>query len=117
MKQLESQLQAACFRWFSYSYRRLRGLLFAVPNGGYRNSREAAIMKGTGVVSGVSDLILLVPNDEYHGLCIELKVGKNKMTLNQADWAEQVISQGYKHLVVRTFEDFKDEVEGYLEGE
>ena len=34
-------------------------ILFAMPNGGSRNAREAAIMKGEGVTVGVADVIFL----------------------------------------------------------
>ena len=35
--------------------------VFAVPNGGKRNAREAARLKKQGVLSGVSDLVVIWP--------------------------------------------------------
>ena len=37
------------------------GFVFHVPNGGKRSEIEAKIMKGMGVVAGISDLVLVVP--------------------------------------------------------
>ena len=60
MKHIESRLQIACVRWFRMAYPKYKLMLFSVPNGGKRTLMEAIIMKNEGVVSGVSDLILLV---------------------------------------------------------
>ena len=56
----ESRLQAACVRWFRYQYPNL--LIFAIPNGGRRNEVEAKIMKEEGVLPGIADLELLLPD-------------------------------------------------------
>ena len=71
-------------------------------------------MFGEGVVSGVSDLILLVPNKTYHALCIELKWGEGKQTENQRIWQDVVEGLGYKYVICRTFDEFYSEVNGYL---
>lgn len=68
MRHEESELQRSCVKWFRYKYSNLKPLLFAVPNGGFRNVREARIMKAEGVVAGVSDLILLLPRQGFHAL-------------------------------------------------
>ncbi len=110
----ESQLQQCCVKWFRLQYPGLSRVLFAVPNGGKRLKTEASIMFGEGVVSGVSDLILLVPNKTYHALCIELKWGDGKQTDNQRIWQEAVEGLGYKYVICRTFDEFYSEVNGYL---
>lgn len=66
---------------------------FHVPNGGYRRPTEAAILKGMGVVAGVSDWILLHAGT-FHAL--ELKVGGNKPTDAQDGFLKQVEAQGGK---------------------
>lgn len=114
MKSKEAQLQTACVTWFRYQFPKLALLLVAIPNGGSRNVIEAANLKRQGVVSGVSDLILFIPNNTYSGLCIEMKIDKGKQTDNQKAWQLAVESQGYQYIVCRLFDEFKTEIENYL---
>ena len=58
--------------------------LIAIPNGGKRNPREAGRLKAQGVKAGVSDLLLPFSSQGAHGLWIEMKAGRNKLTPNQA---------------------------------
>lgn len=48
-------------------------LVFAIPNGGKRDAREAARLKHEGVVAGVPDLMVALTKPPYSGLFIELK--------------------------------------------
>ena len=114
MKSKEAQLQSACVTWFRYQYPKLSLLLVAVPNGGSRNKIEAANLKRQGVVSGVADLILFIPNNTYSGLCIEMKYGNGKQSDNQSEWQKAVESQNYKYIICRSFDKFKTEIENYL---
>jgi hypothetical protein len=54
--------------------------LIHIPNGGYRHPLEALKLKKMGVKAGVSDLFLAYPNPNYHGLWIELKSEKGKIS-------------------------------------
>ena len=69
--------------------------LHAIPNGGRRDKAEAAHLKRQGVKSGVPDLHLPVARGNYHGLYIEMKVGKNKPTENQKRWINGLKFNGY----------------------
>lgn len=46
--------------------------------------------------------------------CIELKVGKNGQTELQKDFQLKVESMGYLYKVIRSFDEFMQEVEDYL---
>jgi hypothetical protein len=48
---------------------------FAIPNGGYRRPVEAAILKGTGVVSGVPD-VFIVRDGRCYALELKAKGGR-----------------------------------------
>jgi hypothetical protein len=85
MKNLESKLQISCMKWFSHQYSKYDALCFAVPNGGKRGVVTASIMKAEGVKSGVADVLLLVPNGLFNGLCIEFKIGKVKQSTGQKE--------------------------------
>ena len=114
MNHFEDDLQKACVSWFRYQYR--RRLIFAVPNGGKRNAREAARMKDQGVTAGVPDLCIPEPVNGYHGLWVELKVGKNKLTENQSDMIRDLQQRGYATVVCYSLEDFQANVRFYFAG-
>lgn len=110
----EHKLQCSCVRWFRYSYSRYKNLLFAIPNGGLRNKIVAKKLKAEGVLASVPDLFLSLPNDKYHGLYIEMKYGKNKMSKGQKEMKRILEEHGYKHIVCYSFDEFKKEIEEYL---
>ena len=129
MNQEEHNLQCACVKWFAYQHPELQGLLFAIPNGSYRNKATAGKLKAEGVVAGVADLILLqpmvkydqrlyngepVPFSIYHGLCIEMKTKTGRQSPEQGLWQLKVEKYGYKYAVCRSLDDFIATVEGYL---
>lgn len=57
----------------SYLPAHMRGLLFAIPNGGKRNIVTAMKLKREGVLAGVPDIMLAWHRLGYHGLFIEMK--------------------------------------------
>jgi len=120
----EDILQISCIKWFRYQYPGLRKMLFAVPNGGKRESRinqygnryspEAQKLERMGVIAGVSDLILLTPRHGFGALCIEMKVGKGRQSLAQQEWELEAISAGNKYVICRSVDEFMNEVNQYL---
>lgn len=116
MRHIESTIQQNCVTWFRYAYPQLRLNLFSVPNGGARRRIEGAIMKAEGIVAGVADLLLLYPSAGYHGLCIEMKSPKGVQRQTQKDWQKAVEAQGYKYIIVRSFDEFRAEVSRYVHG-
>ena len=128
MKHEESDEQIALFEWARLNeakYPELK-LMFAIANGGKRNVREAARLKKEGVKPGVLDIFLSVSKfldngDEYkstyhHGLYIEMKSAKGKLSENQEWWVEQLRNQGYRVEVCRSWIEAKDVILDYLGG-
>lgn len=114
MRHNESKLQQSCVRYFRYAYPQYAHLLFAVPNGGYRNAKEASILKQEGVVAGVSDLILLVPKNGKGALCIEMKTRTGAQRASQKVWQEEVEKAGNEYVIVRSFDQFRDVISSYI---
>jgi len=101
----ESQLQQQIFIWFKNNCQiNGKGFIFAVPNGGSRNILEAKTLKATGVVAGVSDLILLMPNK---CIFVELKTETGKQSDKQKDFENVVSDLGFKYYLIRSLEEFK----------
>ena len=113
-RHIEDNLQESCVSWFSLQFPQYTQLLFHIPNGGYRNKLEAARFKRMGVRAGVADLMLCVPNREYHGLFIELKAGKGKQSETQVAFQKSVTEVGYKYIVCRSIESFVFELKEFL---
>lgn len=116
MRHIESQIQKDCVTWFRLQYPKIGRLLFAVPNGGARNAKEAAIMKGEGVTAGVADLILLYPSGGFHSLCIEFKTPSksSRQTPTQKEWQALAEAHGNKYIVCCSLEDFQQVIRAYI---
>lgn len=111
----EHRIQCSCVKWFNLKYPKLKGRLFAVPNGGRRDAVTAAKLRAEGVVAGVADLILLKSNRDYGALLIEMKTIKGRQSESQKKWQKTVcFNEEYKYVVCRSFDDFKREVDEYL---
>lgn len=80
MRNIESQTQQACVRYFRLQYPRYAGCFFSVPNGGRRDTVTGAILKAEGALAGVADLFLSVPNNVHHGLYVENEDKKRPAT-------------------------------------
>lgn len=108
--------QATLIQWCnlqSCKYSELK-MIFAIPNGGYRNKAEARKLKATGTKSGVPDLFLAVPRNGKYGLFIEMKVGRNKCTDNQKKWIRNLLEQGYEVKVCYSCEEAIQVIKKYL---
>lgn len=99
----ENRIQQECVIHFHNTYPKLRGLLFAVPNGGARSIMEGLLLKKTGVVAGVSDMIFLYKGSAY---LFELKTENGYQSDKQINWQKLVQEQGFKYFLIRDVELF-----------
>ncbi len=88
--------------------------MFAIPNGGLRSKATAANLRRSGVKAGVWDIYLPRPSKGYHGLFIEMKWGKNKLTELQQEFFEYATGQGYLCKVVYSAEQAIEIIDEYL---
>jgi hypothetical protein len=122
----ESKLQQECVEWFRVKFP--DKILFAIPNGGRRGLIEAKIMKGEGVLAGVPDLFLAQQKtfyvtgpcmessgfETYHGLFIEMKTDKGKLSPAQKAMHARLRGAGYKVEIARCFDQFERIIRDYL---
>lgn len=97
----EDQLQSNCFQWHWNNYPHERGMLFHV-NQKARNPIEGNRMKAMGVVPGVSDMIYL-----KGPVFIEMKSQDGRQSPDQILFEGVVTKLGYRYVIVRSFEEFK----------
>lgn len=109
----EHQEQVMLFAWSAH-IPDLR-LMHAIPNGGKRDIRTAAMLKAEGVKPGVPDIFLPVPRGGYHGLYIELKRRKGgTVTKEQEAWIKALCEKGYQCAVCHGWEAARDEILDYI---
>ncbi len=116
-KDLEFQEQCKVFEWVKYNkvkYPEL-SLLFAIPNGEYRNKITAAKLQLSGVKSGVFDMFLPVPRGYSHGLWIELKIKPNKPTKAQLAWQLDMTLHNYMAIFCYSADEVISQIISYLD--
>jgi hypothetical protein len=126
IRRTEHDEQASIIEWASRMQleRPELGLLFAIPNGaklpyrkdahGRRYSPQAQKLKAEGLRSGVPDLFLPVARGGFHGMFIELKVGRNRPSEVQAEYLDRLAEQGYYAAVCWGAEDAIGAILAYL---
>lgn len=111
----ERQIQIRCVSWFRQRYPDASKVFFSVPNGGARNAWTAKNLKDEGALSGVADLILLVPRHGYASLCIEMKKAGGRQSDTQKDFEAAVRTYKNKYVVCYSLEEFQEVITEYLE--
>ena len=89
-------------------------LLFAIPNGGSRNTLEASNLKRQGVKAGVSDVILLMPGSGYGSLAIEFKTRAGRQSPVQMEFQRQAEKAGNKYVICKSATDAIMAISEYL---
>lgn len=112
----EAVEQALLFRWADLNRGRLPelALMFHIPNGGTRNTVEAAHLKRQGVKPGVPDIFIPAARGRYHGMFIEMKADRGRVSDAQKEWLTRLNDYGYHAVVCWGFEDARAEIETYL---
>jgi hypothetical protein len=103
-----------------------REFMFAIPNGGKRDLREAVSFKRQGVCKGIPDIFLAYPVAPWAGLWIELKRPKviglskdspaGKLTKEQKEWLKRLKKVGYDTYSAYGWLDAWAKIENYLRG-
>jgi len=97
----EDDEQQALFDWALFQPK--LDNMFAIPNGGKRNKREAARLRRQGVKAGVYDIFLPYPTGKYPGLFIEMKRrkvdGSSSISPKQRLFGMDMEKQGYKCVI------------------
>jgi len=108
----EQSSQIALFTWI-----KLRGLFaFSIPNHGRRSRFNGKKEKDSGLYSGVSDILLAMPNKQYHGFFIELKSPGRIPTILQYEFMQRAKRHGYMADWFDDWEKAKIAIEEYLKG-
>lgn len=105
----EERLHRDCFNMLKlYQVQDVRfQYMFHSPNGGGRSAAESGVLKATGVRPGVPDFVLPFKMGVWAGAFIELKAGKNTLSIEQVNWLKHAEINGCLVAVVRSVDEFK----------
>ena len=121
MKHIESAHQAQVIEWSRWAYKTgkypMLNMLHCSLNGVKLSGTQARIAKGQGMLSGVPDLFLPVPKNGYHGLFIEMKSEKGRLTENQHWFLTNAESLGYKTAVCYSAKEAIAAIQAYYDQE
>ncbi len=120
----EDSIQKQLITWASYqplckdklSKGRIGDYLHHSPNGGKRNLLEAKKFKAMGTKAGFPDLFLCIAKNGYHGLFIELKTQKGKVSPLQQTWLDRLNVEGYKAVVCYGIDEARQAIKAYCYG-
>ncbi len=98
----EAKVQQEIVEWYRKTHYQ-KGIIFSVPNerAGYTAIKDFLL---TGLLSGVSDLIIVERN---RVLFVEVKNYKGKQSLKQVKFQQNVENLNHKYYLVRTLDQFK----------
>lgn len=83
------------------------------------NERKTSIAHGVrlkrkGVRSGIPDVFCLIPNNDYHGLLMEFKSEKGKLSKTQEEYLKLFYALGYCVRVARSADEAISILKTYL---
>jgi hypothetical protein len=102
MELSEDRILSDFHTWLWNARPDLRRLCFHPYNEG---TGSGTIKKAKGVVAGVPDYFIMVPNKDYHALTIEFKLPGKKQTPEQVVAMTRLIEQGYAYYLCYSFEE------------
>ena len=88
--------------------------IHAIPNGGLRSKTTAVNLRREGLKRGVWDICVPIARQGFHGMFIEMKYGKNKLTAEQVEFGAFVEAQGYKTFVAYGWFEAYNAIMDYL---
>ncbi len=114
----EDQIQKQILQWArlqKHNGQSLSELMHHSPNGGHRHIVTAKRFKDMGTLAGFPDLFLFVSKGGYHGLFVELKKPKGRVSAIQQSRLDTLNEQGYRAVVCYGFDESIKAITDYLE--
>ena len=100
--------------WFNYNFPELADDFHHFANERRCSIQQGRLLKRMGVKKGVADFFLAVACNGNHGLWIELKTGKGKLSPEQIKFLERKTSRGYIAVAAWGFEAAVEIIKTYL---
>jgi len=103
----ESKIQQEIFMYYHNNFTiKGKGIIFSVPNES-KSKEEIRKKMATGMMPGVSDMIV-VETDRV--IFVEVKTDKGYQSQKQKDFQKTIENLGYKYILVRSLDEFRNEI-------
>lgn len=110
--------QAALFQWARLPTVQAKypgiDLMSCSLNGVKLTAAQAGKAKASGMLKGEFDIKIPVARGRYHGLVIEMKAGRNKLTPDQVWYGQRMAQEGWCVVTCWDWEKARDEIVLYL---
>lgn len=113
LKVKEDDIQQSCVFWFGLQYPKFRRLIHHSPN--EASYKSAGLQRAMGMQVGFPDIFIAVPRGGYHGLFVEMKTPKGRVSKEQTEMLSLLEDQGYKTAIARGVVPFMKVVNEYME--
>lgn len=122
----EESIQIHANKLWRTKYPRIWRCLFMIKNDGHKNGKkiitkngkeislQAIRDKSMGLLSGVADCYLSIPNRYFHGMYIEFKTPAGKQSENQIKFQGMCQVLNYKYVLIRSVTEFDVVVNDYM---
>lgn len=110
----ESVIQSHYLTWLKLQYPIARKVTSSFPNSGVRDPRYGARLKREGMTKGFPDLGVFFPSGGFHGLFIEFKTAKGRLSPEQKEVMANLEAQGYKCVVCKSLQEGIDATKDYF---
>lgn len=113
----EMHIQSQCVKWLWNERPLTRRKFYHIENelnAAGDNAILGAIRRAQGIVKGVADCALMMKRGNYGALFVEFKTPTGYQSAAQKEWQSLIEQEGYKYVVVRSLEEFKEIIDDYL---
>lgn len=110
----ESSIQCNYLKWLNFQHPEVFSVTSSFPNGGVREPRYGARLKREGMKKGFPDLGIFSPCGEYHGMFIEFKSEKGKLSPEQKEVLSKLQNKGYNCVICKSLDDAINQTNMYL---
>jgi hypothetical protein len=121
---LEDAIQGHLFSWIRHLDNQFLfpglDVIYAIPNGSKRSKFQGALLKATGMESGIPDVHIPVSRKPFYSLYIELKTftayqkTNHSLSENQQIWIEKLRKQGHRVEVIWSLTEAIQTIRDYL---
>lgn len=112
MRDDEYRIQCAVVAWIAFAYP--RALFTISPSGMKLPISVAAKLKRMGYLAGTPDLLIFEARGKYHGLFVELKTLKGKLTIPQQEFLACLNRRGYLAVVAYGYNNAVKVIDDYF---